>query len=174
MRDCKCPPNITLVERTASFWESVHGKPGECWPWPGYVTSVGYGQTHFMGRTDGVHRIAYTLVHGPIPAGCHIDHICHNNAVPKCTLDSACPHRRCCNPAHLEAVTPRVNTLRGQTPAARHAASTHCPQGHAYTPENTATYTVRNTSRVYRSCITCQHNRNARRKEARREKGGGR
>lgn len=43
----------------------------------------------------------------------------------------------CVRPAHLEAVTQKVNTLRGTSPAAIHAVKTHCIRGHEFTPENT-------------------------------------
>jgi hypothetical protein len=55
---------------------------------------------------------AYILFRGDIPVGMDIDHLCHN-ADPDCVSDASCPHRRCVNPKHLEAVTHRVNTLRG-------------------------------------------------------------
>lgn len=45
------------------------------------------------------HRLSYELFVGPIPDGYELDHLCRN--------------RGCVNPAHLEAVTHRVNVLRG-------------------------------------------------------------
>lgn len=62
------------------------------------------------------HQLAYELPVGPIPDGLQINHLCQN--------------RRCCNPAHLEPVTARVNVLR----AVRRDV---CLRGHEYTPENT-------------------------------------
>jgi hypothetical protein len=42
------------------------------------------------------------------------------------------------NPEHLEPVTHRVNMLRASTSiSAKAAATTHCPRGHEYSPENT-------------------------------------
>jgi len=60
---------------------------------------------------------------GPIPAGFHIDHLCRNRA--------------CANPAHLEAVPPRVNILRGVGMSAIHARQTECVNGHPFDISNT-------------------------------------
>lgn len=95
-------PTVPLAER---FWARVDRRgPDECWLWkpPKSRTGAGYGV--FGRRVDGkatgspAHRLAYELTKGEIPAGLHIDHLCNT--------------RLCCNPAHLEAVTPRENTLR--------------------------------------------------------------
>lgn len=65
------------------------------------------------------HRVAYEGAHGPIPTGLVIDHLCRV--------------RWCCNPEHLEAVTDKVNILRGESPPARNARKTHCERGHELT-----------------------------------------
>lgn len=107
-----------------------------CWEWSAYRNASGYGVCWFMGRRNFLaHRATFTLAKGPIPNGLVIDHLCRNHA--------------CVNPAHLEAVTTRVNLLRGNTVTARNAAATHCPRRHAYTPENTA---MRDGSRRCRTC----------------------
>lgn len=99
------------------FWSMVN-KTDTCWVWTGGL-SRGYGK--FFGK--GAHRYAYEALVGPIPEGLQLDHLCRN---PPCV-----------NPAHLEPVTPRVNTLRGVGPQALNARKTHCKRGHEFTAENT-------------------------------------
>lgn len=96
-----------------------------CWEWTGQTNGRGYGVIWTMRHQNKeyVHRLSYEFVHGPIPAGLEIDHLCRN--------------RGCVNPAHLEAVTRRVNQLRGYSVSGRNARKTHCPKGHEFTPENT-------------------------------------
>jgi hypothetical protein len=95
-----------------------------CWRWQKYITSNGYGQIGGSYVTSNyTHRVAYEAWRGPIPVGLHIDHLCRV--------------RDCCNPDHLEAVTPGENVLRGEGFAAKHARATECPNGHPYDSENT-------------------------------------
>mgnify|MGYP007071623989 FL=1 len=64
-----------------------------------------------MGKRMYAHRAAWEVVNGPVPAGLVVDHRCHN-ADTACPGGPSCPHRRCCNPAHLEPVTHRTNLRR--------------------------------------------------------------
>ena len=109
------------------FWAKVQvGQTSECWLWSGPCTPQGYGR-YWAGKNKVYpHRLAYELLVGPIPEGLTIDHLCRNP--------------RCVNPAHLEPVTPRENTLRGYGLAALHAAKTHCLRGHPFDEENTRVY----------------------------------
>lgn len=102
----KFPPNV------ASRIEPV--PPSTCWVWTGACTNGGYGTTSVLGRGWMVHRLVYTTLVGPIPAGLTLDHLCRA--------------RSCVNPAHLEPVSQRENNLRGDTIAARNAARTVCPK----------------------------------------------
>lgn len=71
-----------------------------CWVWCGEINRNGYGRVWINGKRVMVHRVVYELLVGPIEVGLVLDHRCRN--------------RRCCNPKHLEPVTVRENTLRGE------------------------------------------------------------
>lgn len=123
-------------ERFAARWSL----DGECWRWTGARHPAGYG-------TFGdhlAHRRSYELHVGPIPAGLTLDHLCRN--------------RWCVNPAHLEAVPLVENVMRGESPPARNARKTHCPQGHPYDEANTYW-----TSNGWRICRACNRERGRRR-----------
>jgi hypothetical protein len=124
------------------FWSKVN-QNGACWLWTGKDNGHDYG-VFVMGRRSlgqrrefYAHRFAYELLHGPIPAGLQVDHLCRV--------------RRCVNPAHMELVTSAENTRRAGL------AVTQCRHGHPYTPENT--YRVPGTGR--RSCYECRRLRAA-------------
>jgi hypothetical protein len=142
------------------FWAKVTvAGAGECWIWNAAVSPQGYG-TFWEGATfTTAHRYSYTLAHGD-PGSLVIDHVCHN--VAGCT-DAPCIHRRCVNPAHLEAVTQLVNSHRGRT-GAHNAEKTHCSRGHEFSEDNTiAKY---GGGRACRACSRVSHRRhNRKRKE---------
>jgi hypothetical protein len=120
-------------------------RTGDCWLWTGPTTPNGYGTFRLPGKKPQVtHVIAYTHWKGPVPAGKQLDHRCHTDNVDTCT--PPCQHRLCCNPDHLEPVTPAENTFRSD-----HAERkvTHCPKGHRYTEDNTIR---RGGKRFCRSC----------------------
>lgn len=126
-------PQYTPSQR---FWSKVN-KTNTCWLWTAYKFPTGYGRfglTHNIGVR--AHRWAYEEANGPIPAGMELDHLCRTPA--------------CVRPTHLEAVTHRVNVMRGQSFAARNAAKTICPQGHSYDEKNT--YHKPNGYRICRIC----------------------
>lgn len=128
-----------------------------CWLWIRYKSQAGYGQMSVNNRPALAHRLAYELWKGPIPEGLEIDHLCRVRA--------------CCNPAHLEAVTRSVNTLRGDSPRisrARHQAVTHCPKGHPYNEENTRLYQGRRFCRACHAQKTLARYHANKKEEARR------
>ena len=108
-----------------------------CIPWHGPVNAKGYGVLGIAmtGHSRMAHRYAYESRVGPIPQGFTIDHLCFN--------------RSCVNHEHLEPVTQADN-------AARRRRSTHCPQGHEMTPENTyVSKPTRNRRRPQHHCRKC-------------------
>lgn len=126
------------VERR--FWVKVEKTSG-CWIWKA-ATIKGYGVFGIGSKVRYAHRVAYELLIGPIPDGLTLDHLCRTPL--------------CVNPAHLEPCTSGVNTLRGNSPSARHARATHCPQAHEFTPENTINGRT-GTGRRFRQCRTCKN-----------------
>jgi hypothetical protein len=100
-----------------------------CIPWTGRIDKDGYGTTTGDGRM--AHRVALERHLGTrLPGDVDVDHLCHDPLV--CNLGSKCPHRRCVNVEHLEAVPHLMNVRRG----GRYHKPT-CINGHPYTPENT-------------------------------------
>ncbi len=122
--------------------------PNDCWEWLACVSPVGYGRFGWEGKAHEVHRVVYTLLVGPIPAGLVIDHICHTEACRK--VNRECLHRRCQNPLHLSPVTRKANVMRAINPITINARKTECAKGHPYTPETQI------IDGGYRRCILCR------------------
>ena len=114
---------------------------GPCWQWTASLSRDGYGNFRVgnslsgKSRTVLAHRWAYEHLVGTILSGLEADHLCR---FPPCVY-----------PAHIEPVTHQENILRGNTIAARHAARTHCAQGHLYDEANTYRWGGR---RICRKC----------------------
>lgn len=115
----------------------AHPRSG-CWVWTGRTDRDGYGRI----GNEGIHRVVYRLLVGPIPADRpNIDHV----------AAAGCIFRRCCFPGHLEPATTRENALRGRSFAALNAAKVHCDHGHPYDAANT--YRKPNGHRDCRACV---------------------
>ncbi len=109
-----------------------------CIVWARARDRDGYGVMSGQNRKQWrAHRLAYVLLVGPIPDGLQLDHLCRNRA--------------CINVRHLEPVSPRENTIRGESPNVRLHRADQCAQGHPYTPENT--YVRRDGCRTCRTCM---------------------
>lgn len=115
---------------------------GECWRWTGYINKGGYGTLPNRDTSILAHRISYEYHVADIPDGLVLDHLCRN--------------RWCVNPYHLEPVTQKVNTNRGDTGAV-FREQTHCANGHEFNEQNT--YHRRDSKG--RECRTCQRDRTA-------------
>lgn len=125
-------PTIEILEkRTARKF--VVDEVTKCWLWIGYIDKYGYGRVSVRSLDKLAHRWIYTLVHGDIPTGLTLDHLCRV--------------RNCVNPSHLQPVTLQENIRRS-----RHYNTEKdvCKRGHEFTPENT--YIFPNGKRNCRQC----------------------
>lgn len=121
IRSCGCNAHpkglvdpVELAERMERF--SIPEPNSGCVLWLGTVSRGGYSMLSVGGRPTYGHRAAYEAVNGPIPGGLDLDHLCRV--------------RSCINPRHLEAVTRKVNCLRGISLPAQNSRKTHCLRGH--------------------------------------------
>jgi hypothetical protein len=112
-------------------------KVNKCWEWIGCLNS-GYGEFMLNGKKWRAHRYFYEHYKGKIPEGLHIDHLCSN--------------KKCVNPDHLEAVTPRENNRRAQH--IRLLKRVTCPYGHPLYGENL--YIAHNKKGMFRNCKICK------------------
>lgn len=92
------------------YLEEDRGHATSCWIWQRARSSRGYGVINRQGYKGSAHRWFYEQKFGPITEGHELDHLCRV--------------RECCNPDHMEPVTPEVNRQRGAnakvTPAIVH------------------------------------------------------
>lgn len=137
------------------FMRNIRVNDEGCWMWQGQTDRAGYGRwTPAPGQPRvNVHRWSWEAHNGPIPnPDLQVDHTCHTRAVAAGTCPGGidCPHRLCCNPAHLELVTASENTIRQNHAERRKWA---CPKGHPYDDANT----IRRNGR--RWCRACDNER---------------
>mgnify|MGYP001567602455 CR=1 FL=1 len=101
---------------------STYADENGCWWWRDRIDQDGYGICTVPGTADHkprrlrAHRVSYQLFVGLIEPDMVLDHLCRN--------------RRCVNPAHLEPITRKENTLRGNGPTAINHRKTLCVHGH--------------------------------------------
>jgi hypothetical protein len=146
--------HMTRVTRARPLVDRIHDNvtisPDGCWLWQLKINRQGYGVIALKGSTKGrIHRVSFEAFIGPIPEGYEVDHVCHNDT--PCMGGPTCLHRRCCNPAHLEAVTHAVNLTRGRTGQWKRQQITDCVD-HVYV-------TTHSGGRVF--CRACNRRRRA-------------
>ena len=122
------------------FLQNIRILKNGCWKWTACTMACGYGQFWDGEKHVLAHRWSYQFHIGKIPSGKEMDHLCRN--------------RPCVNPYHLEPVTSRENTIRGNAGHHRREEAkliTKCPKGHPYSKENTF---IRKTK--YGVCRICR------------------
>lgn len=87
--------NAPIADRLAAL--SIPEPNSGCVLWLGSANDAtgGHGRITIDGRVRPVHRIAWELAHGPIPAGLHVCHTCDVGS--------------CINPSHLFLGTHQTN-----------------------------------------------------------------
>lgn len=147
------PTTMAVLPSAEAWWPRFAAKiavaENGCWHWTASLHPTGYGRFGIKNRIYKAHRVAYEAVRGPIAPGLCIDHVCHNRD-SACGGAWGCLHRRCVNPAHLEAVSIVENVMRGQSFFARQARATHCRNGHPFDADNTY------VTKQGRHCKTCR------------------
>lgn len=128
---------IDRAELQRRFWSKVQPDRFGCLIWHGARTPDGYGKIRNGRSTVLAHRLSWEWARGPIPEDVVIDHLCRNRA--------------CVKTVHMELVSRRENTLRGNSVASQRARLTHCKYGHPFSPSNTYYHPVRGT----RGCRAC-------------------
>lgn len=134
---------------------------GPCVMWSPTAAKNKYGYGFFRDgdRIHNAHRWLYLRLHGPIPDGHELDHVCHDS--DHCPGGWTCPHRRCV--AHLEVKTIAENRLRSNSVFAINARKTHCDgkyspraaDGTVIGHDWSIPGTVRIGARGRRECIPC-------------------
>ena len=134
-------PVASPADVARRFWGKVTiATPGSCWLWQGFIDGEGYGRFYVSkltrNTTINAHRFCFEALRGPVGA-LHLDHLCRV--------------RHCVNPAHMEAVAPRENILRGVSPTAANARKGTCARGHEFDQ-----FSIARNGRTHRRCSICQ------------------
>ena len=131
----------TAIPVTEGDWDRFWSKvdvAGGCWLWTKSLSSQGYGQFSYGGRSGGgpvsAHVFSWLILVGEIGIGLELDHLCRVKS--------------CVNPDHLEPVTRSVNTRRGDKVVAA--------------LKNTVVCSIRDCERPYSAKDLCNYHYNKR------------
>jgi hypothetical protein len=147
-----CSNRARAVDPSLRFWDKVNKngptpehRPelGPCWEFTGARTAWGYGNFKTGDGFISAHRFAYQLLVGPIPSHLELDHLCR--------------FRACCNPSHLEPVTPLENSIRSSHALMRVYVTGICIHGHTLDDSNTWM-----DKTGHRHCRACRQDANRR------------
>ena len=94
-----------LSKLPAKFQANITVTEDGCWLWSKNINRNGYGRIYVAngkgnGKREVAHKHIYKLLHGEYDEKLLLDHV-------------YCKHRNCCNPTHVEPVTPQNNVHRG-------------------------------------------------------------
>lgn len=127
------------VARVAErLWSKTVVTPSGCFEWTGFKVRKGYGTIKIAGKPRRVHRVAWEIENGLIPADLFVCHKCDNPS--------------CVNVQHLWLGTAADNAA-DMVNKGRHYCQkkTHCAKGHIYNETNT--YITPGGSR---QCLPCK------------------
>lgn len=120
----------------------VTPEAGECWVWTAATQSKWYGRFKIAGKLEMSTRVSLRLAGVAVQDGLDVDHLCRRPI--------------CVNPAHLEAVTRRENTLRGAIMEVnRGRRRGMCSKGHPLAGGNLIL-----NGEYAPKCRTCQNDKN--------------
>lgn len=135
--------SLLTPEVEARFWKKVEVTE-YCWEWTANKNASGRGRFWMRsesgskrGSDVSAPRIAMLAAGIEVPENLYVLHTCHN-----CS---------CVRPDHLY-ISDQSQNMRDAVERGTHNQSrkTHCPRGHAYSPENTTVNC--NGGRVCRTC----------------------
>ena len=133
--------HLSTEELTRIFSKVRVNPVTQCWEAQSNFSKEGYGKILFHGRIEFLHRLIYAWAVERLPRRVkgqrtlQLDH-------------TVCKNEPCCNPAHLELVSPRVNSLRSSSPVAAHAKQAFCLRGHVLPAQR--------NGRNERVCLPCR------------------